>query len=160
MSKENELRDLMKADATLVSLLPGGIYSDEEIGIEGFHRGESDPLDPRYSSTALAYDEDGYLKACALVRQLGEVVVPRTQDLGGGFEALSQTVQVYYYQDRGHDLIDAAKTRGKAVLFNKRLGKSYPIWCDNESPYLYDAGANSNTTTVRQDWKVVFTRQF
>jgi hypothetical protein len=158
-TKEFELAEMLRADTALMALLAGGVYTDEEIGIEGFHRGESDPLDPRYSSTALAFDEDGYLKPCALVRQLGEAVVPRTQDLGAGFQAIGQTVQVYYYQDRGHDIIELARARGWAVLNAKRIGRSYPAWCENQSPYIYEVGPIQNVTTLRQDWRVVYTKQ-
>lgn len=156
MTKESELADLLRADATLMAILTGGVFTDEEVGIEGIRRGEDDSADDRYSPTATAFDEEGYLKPCALVRELGEIPVARTQTSDS--TGLSQMVQIYFYQDRDSDQIEAARLRAWDVLNGQRLGRSYPIWCDSNTARVYDVGPVANAKTVRQDWRVVFTR--
>ena len=159
MTKEAEMATLLRAEQTLTAILTGGIYTSEEVGIEGIHRGEEDPDDTHYSPTAQAFDEDGYLKPCALVRELGETPMPRTQTPGQGFEAVSMLVQIYLYQDEGYDQIDLARNIIFGLVNNKRLGRSYPVYRDSESSYTYSVGPVENAITKLMTWKVVYTKQ-
>lgn len=151
-TRESQVKALLEADVQLMAILTGGVWTDEEVGIEGIRRGDDSP-------TAIAFDADGYLKPCVVIRQSGELPFPGTQSPGQNFTGEAMTIQLFFYQNRGHDQLELAKRRSWTVLNNKRLGASYPIWCDFQSGYLYDVGALQNSTTFRQDWRVVSTRQ-
>lgn len=150
MTHEAAMVTLMKADAPLMAILTGGVFTDEEVGVEGIRRDEG-------TITEDSYDEKGVIKPLAVVKE-GNVVPygPRSVDV----EILSQTIMIYFIQFRGHDQIDLAKERTKIVLNQKRLGRTYPIWHVFDSMPVPDAGPVMNSTVINQVWQVVFTRVF
>lgn len=152
MTKESEIAALLLADAPLVAILTGGIYTDQEIGVEGIRRGEDSP-------TEAAFDVDGRLLPCAVVRQRGEFPYGDWRSLKEKTVAVSQVVEVYYYEFRGHDQIDLAKYRACEVLEGVRLTDSYPIWWIMETSHIPDVGPVMNATVLRQDWQVISIRR-
>jgi hypothetical protein len=142
----------LKADPTMVSLAPGGIYTDEEIGLEGIHRGAD-------SNTDAAFDEKGRLKTCIVVRQTAVTPFNNVRSQKDKMVATVQRVEVYFYQHRGQDEVDAAKLRAYEVLEGERLIGTYTLTWLGESPFYYDVGPVANSTTLRQDWQVVGTRK-
>jgi hypothetical protein len=96
MSLETELRDFLLADTTLTAILTGGIYAwDEETN----HNGIS------MTGTPAAYDEEGVLLPCAVVK------APDTQNWGGirdrKVASQSTRVEIYVY-DEGRNSRDSA----------------------------------------------------
>jgi hypothetical protein len=152
MSREEEIADLMRADSILSAFLSGGIYTDQGVGVEGIRRGEGAP-------TENAFDDQGRLLPCALVHQRGLIPEGGVWDLEEKVAGTSQVVEIYFYQFRGHDLIDAAKERAYFVLIGQRLPRSYPIMWDYETSHIPDVGPIANSTTLRQDWRVVGIRR-
>ena len=59
MSRETDFETRMEADATLAAILTGGVYTSGAVGELGITR----------ETTSAAFDSNGYLKPCALVRQ-------------------------------------------------------------------------------------------
>lgn len=153
MTREQQVAEVLKANAELVALLTGGIYVDQEIGIEGIHRGEE-------SLTAAAFDENGYILPCALVVQDGPIPYGgNVRNLKDKFVATNQMVRIFYYQHRKSDVIEEAKLLVYSLLEGYKFTDAYPIWWEYETPYLYDVGPVSNSTTCRQDWNAVSIRQ-
>lgn len=150
--RENQIRDLLWADAQMQTLLPGGIFTDEEVGIEGIRRGA-----PLFADT---FDAEGKLKSCALVREGDLLAYPNIRDEREKTAGVTQIVQVYYIEMRGADDIAPAKDRGYAVLAGERLSDpgSYPLIWELETSRFYDAGPVANSTVLRQDWRVVSIR--
>lgn len=151
MSREQQVTDILKGNQALLDIMTGGIYSDQEAGIEGIHRGDD-------STTENAFDENGNLKPCILVRQDGQVPYGTVRNLKQKFVATSQMVRVYFYQRRGHALIEEAKELVYGILEGYKLEDAYPIWFEYETPYLYDGGPVSNSTVCRQDWQCISIR--
>lgn len=160
-TREQQFKEAMLADATLVALLTGGIYTDEEIGIEGLHRGDIDPSSSNYSLTAAAFDERGELLPCAVIRQGGVMPYGNTQNPSQQISGTAQRVEVFFYQNRRYTVVDAARERNYFVLQGKRLSSpgSYPITWMADSPYYYDVGPVANSVTTKQDWMVVSMRK-
>jgi hypothetical protein len=152
MSREDTLANLLRADATLVALLPGGIYTDNELGVEGLRRGEDSPC-------AAAYDDDGLLVPCAVVRQGGEIPYGEVRNIHDKFVAMSQLIMVYFFEMRGSDIVTQAKLEAYRILEGVRLGETYPIWMSRETAPVPDGGPIANSTMLCQDWMVVFVRQ-
>jgi hypothetical protein len=148
MTRESEFRDLMLADALLPGLLPGGIYTDQEVGVEGIRRGASSP-------TADAFDARGALLTCAIVREGGLMPYGNTYSLKGGSHGTIQQIYVYFYEMRGKEEVTPAKNRTKEIMNGTRLSDSYPIWWNADSPPIPDDGPIMNATVVRQDWTVI-----
>lgn len=151
MSKEEIVRDRFLADETLRGLAEGGIYIDELVGVEGLRRGEHSPTNP-------AFLPDGSLKPTILIRQGGILPYGNVRSQKDKIVAVSQLVSVFYFQMRGHEIIDAMKQRGYVLLEHVRLGKTYPAWWAFETPPVPDSGPVLNSTVLRQDWMVVFMR--
>lgn len=151
MSREQQVANLLKTNAPLVALMTGGIYSDQEVGIEGIHRGED-------STTAAAFDENGYLKPCILVRQEGRIPYSDVRNLKDKFVATNQMVRVFFYQFRGHNVSEVAKEMVYGVLEGHKFSDAYPLWFEFETAYFYSAGPVANATVCRQDWNCVSIR--
>lgn len=152
MSMETEIAQLMRNDNTLIGILTGGVWTDEEVGVEGLRRGED-------SYTNAAFDPNtGILLPCAVVRERGIDEYGDIRAEKGKVTGTSQVAEIYYYQFRGHSLIDAAKLRAYYVLEAERLSFGYPIRWGGDSPHLPDVGPVQNSTTVRQVWQLISVR--
>lgn len=153
MSAESDVKALLIADAPLMAILTGNVWTDEEVGVEGIRRGED-------FETKIAFDENGYIKPCALVRQRGLVPINvRSHKRGDEFAATSQMVEIYFYQHRGHQMIDLAKEIVYQLLEGTRLPGTYPLIWNFETSYIPDVGPLRNTTTLRQEWQVMDIRR-
>lgn len=148
MSRESEVATYLRADVPLMAILLGGIYEDGVIGVDGIRRGTGSP-------TADAFDESGFLRPCALVRQRGEVPFGGLSDQKSKHASTSQVVEVYFYEDRGHTAIDLARQRTYELLQSHRLTATWGLIWALETPPVPDAGPIKNSTALRQDWQVV-----
>lgn len=155
MTREAEVKAIFIADDIMMAILTGGVYTDEEVDVEGIRRGEDFVTDAAFDPST------GYLLPCALVRQRGlnPVVNVRSQKIGDEFTAVQQVVEIYYYQHRGHAFIDLAKNRAFDLLEGVRLSDSYPIIWMSETAHYPDVGPVKNSTTLRQEWQVVSIRK-
>ena len=86
MGLSEAVRDVLAADATLAALLVGGIYSYEDTGRNGISR----------VTTPDAYESDGFLRACAVVKAGDVRQGSAVRDARVG---VRQTVAVYLYDD-------------------------------------------------------------
>src|SRR5690349_3527726 len=101
MSREDDIKALLIADVTLMAMLTGGVFTSGALGDEGITR----------KSAPMAFDSDGYLKPCALVRQRVEVPDGVMADDGQQIDSTIQIVEVWFYQDSGYTAIDLARAR-------------------------------------------------
>jgi hypothetical protein len=105
MALSEAIRDVLAADVTLAALLVGGIYSHEQTGRNGISR----------VTTPDAYEADGFLRACAVVKA-GEVRAgSAVRDSRAG---MRQAVAVSLYDDgdNGYGAILTARDRAVALL--------------------------------------------
>lgn len=153
MTREEEFKAALLADDEFVALMTGGIYTDEETGVEGLNRGEGSP-------TAAAFDDKGFIKPCCVIREdainpYGGITLLRDK-----IAATSQLVHLIFYQHRRHDQIFLAKARSYTVLQGYRdISDAYPIWWVYDTSPYPDMGPVKNSTMLRQDWQVVGTRK-
>lgn len=94
----------LRSDATLADLLPGGIH-DVEITRQ---------------QTPTAYDANGELLPCALVRLSSEVALPPYPT------GSRMMVSVYFYQRVGYDAIDEARRQVYSLLHEHKLAAG--VW--------------------------------
>lgn len=154
MSRELEVAELLRGDTALMGILLGGVYTSQEAGVDGIRRGEHSP-------TKAAFDVDGYLLPCALVKDRPLVPYGNVRDEAEQIVSVSQVVEVYLYQDRGHVAIDEAKERSFSILSNprNRLTSAYPSnWILEVGP-VPDVGPLKGNTTLRQDWQIISLRR-
>lgn len=101
---KDEVFARLSNDATMIGLLPGGIYDAEVV----------DEISEQ--KTPAAYDTDWLsFRPCMLVKQ-GAIVTD-----GPVPTATRQTITLYFYQPRGSSIINQARKRAFALLHDIRL---------------------------------------
>jgi hypothetical protein len=123
MSLRTTIRDLLANDATIQSLLPGGVHTN----IPEITRQDA--------QDAFA---DGELLPCALVKVTTENAIGPHRDTAETF------FTVYYYQRRGYDAIDAARFRGWQLLHRQRISGTIQVFAETFIPGQHDPALDAN----------------
>ena len=106
MSLTSDITAILQADHTLMTTLTGGVQDTVEITRQ---------------ITPTAFDANGEIKPCALVRTGSEApIFTKTM-------AVQTPVIIYFYQRTGYDKIDAALARVFTLLAQRHLG-TLGIW--------------------------------
>jgi hypothetical protein len=134
--------EALAEDEALVGLLVGGIYAYEQIGRNGMSR----------VTTPEAYDANGFLKPCAVVK-VGEARVGSAlrDDRGG----VRQRVEVYLYADgdSGYETIREARDVVVAALDRRWVDGAGYVRQVGGAEDMRDAKLN-NAALVRVDFEV------
>lgn len=146
MSRETQIETLLEADATLMAILTGGIYTSGAVGPEGISR----------ATTPSAFDANGYLKPTALVRQRDLVPDGNVQDGMAQMDSAIQVVEVWLYADQGdgYTAIDNAINRIYSVLRGVQLEDAFPLELANIIQRQRDEGALAGAALGRIDFAV------
>lgn len=110
---EVTIANLLKADSTFSSLVPGGIYTFDDTGRQGL----SGTMTPNIFDGAV-------LKTCCLVRQWGRIYFAGIRDWDARAREFAQRVNVFIYSEEITEL-NEAKNRAIEVIgdrFNSDLG--------------------------------------
>jgi hypothetical protein len=144
MSREDDFKAVMTADTALMAILTGGIFTAGQVGIDGITR----------DAQAAAFDGNGYLLPCALVRQRSEVADNQISDIG--LVSVGQTVEIYLYQDApSYAAIDSASARLFGLFHGHAFNDTFETQFTNLIDRSRDAGALSGASMARMDF---FTR--
>jgi hypothetical protein len=144
MSKEIEVATIMAADTELSILLPGGIYQASLLGEDGISRGD----------TPEAFDENGWLQPCALVRERGIVPSGDLVDYESQTIGTVQVVEIWLYEDSGFVNINASIARLLVIFLGKRLSDSWELYPANIINGERDQGALKGRSLARVDLAV------
>lgn len=152
MSLDTEVVTYLQADDTLMAIVTGGIYAKSVIGgADGFSRDDDSP-------TADAFDADGFLLPSIMVKEAAKVPFGDVQDLVEKKAGVSQRVELYFFEDRGHDAIDLAKERTYLLIQGHAFSGSYKARWILDTPPVPDSGPLKGNTTIRQDFQIVSVR--
>lgn len=128
MNVESVVLAALKADAGaggFKTLLTGGVYAFVDTGRLGINR----------KGTPDAFDADGLLKPCAVVKARGAVPDGGADDDGAQVASYRQVVEIWLYADGDDALttIEAAQKRAFTVLHGKMIGSDKVIahWAGN-----------------------------
>jgi hypothetical protein len=142
---EQDITGRIFANTAIMALLTGGIYQSGVIGVEGITR----------ETTPAAFDSDGYLLPCCLVRQRDLIPTSEVLDYIAQIKSSNQVVEVWLYQDAPlYDVIDAASTLIYALLQGKPLPYSYELDLAHMVSRGRDGGSLTNASLVRLDFAV------
>lgn len=144
MTREADFATRMGADATLTAILTGGIYQAGNLGFEGISR----------TNTPAAFDANGFLLPCALVKERGEIPDRIAQDQIAQRASTAQVVEIWLYQDRQYASIDAALSRLFVLFYGHQFSDSLPLDWINTINREQDEGALQGSSLARQDWIV------
>lgn len=146
MSIETDFQDRMEADATLMAILTGGVYVSGELGPLGINRTDAPG----------AFDGNGYLLPCALVRERPLVPDLEVNDYLEQVASATQVVEIYIYQDRGYSSIDAALDRLFVLFFGYQFNGTFPLEWLGTLNRERDQGALDGKSMARMEWLVPF----
>ena len=124
---------VLQIDATLLALLPGGMYGQTEITRQ---------------RTPEAFDANAELKPCLLVNL-------ETDTQYGPFNESSATssrafLQIFFYQRIGHDAIHAARERVFGLLHDQKIGSgTWSVSWVNDIPNLHEPALDCDMATSR-----------
>ncbi len=144
MSRESQFETVMEADATLMAILTGGVWTKEATGVEGVGR----------ETTPSAFDANGYVRPTALVRQRDTVPDNAVRDLMAQKVSTSVVVEIYLYEDRGYTNIDAAMSRLFTLFEGYQFSDSFEVQWVNTVDRIRDMGALKGASLARMDWQV------
>lgn len=111
MSVESTIYTVLHADATLLALATGGVWSYEQTGEKGINR----------TLTPTAFDAYMVIKPCILVSQRNANPDPSIQDDTGQVMAVRHICELYFFQDGSYSTIESMKSRCYTLLHAKQL---------------------------------------
>lgn len=148
MAHEDAIAAILEADATLTAILTGGIYTGGEVGPLGITRDTE--------ATDDAFDGDGWLLPCALVKEAAIVATADVTDYGEQVQSARQRVEIWLYQDRTYVALDSARARIRTLLMGRILDGTFELRLAQEWTRLRDPGALSGSSMAKMDWQVDF----
>lgn len=95
------IKTLMEGDATLAALLTGGVFTGREVS---------------RTDTAGAFDANGELQPCVLVKVGGEFAEGPDEFAGRQF------IDIYFYERDGFTVIDQAIPAAYSLLHREKIG--------------------------------------
>lgn len=129
----------------LMAILTGGVFTAGAVGIDGITR----------NATPAAFDANGFLRPCALVKERGLIPDSMVADGLAQVASAGQTVEVWLYELVGYTAIDAALARLKHLFYGYSLTDSFPIEWTNTINRQRDTGALANASLARIDFYVL-----
>lgn len=146
MPHEDDIATILRADTPLAAILTGGIHTSGDVG----------PLGITRTSVRDAFDDDGYLLPCLLVKQRARVPTGDVVDYEAGVVSTAQVVEVWLYCDSadGYAPIDAASARIFALLQGKLLTGSFEVTLTNLIDRQRDPGALSGASMAKMDFAI------
>lgn len=147
MSLEDDVYNSLDGTGLTSLYLTGGLYKAGDLGETGITR----------VSAPAAFDSDGYLKPCALIRQRSEVPTGELSDYDYKLMSERKVVEIYLYQDgdTGYDKIDGAVSFIKLLLTGEIYANSFELNLDNVLQRQRDNGALKGASLNKMDWSVV-----
>jgi hypothetical protein len=149
MSRESQIAAILRADATLMALLPGRVWEHGKLGVEGL----TDPV-----TTPAAYS-GGKLQPAALVRQRAKVPTGDLQSIASQRTSTSQAVEVWVYSSASAT-IEAVLNRIYVLLMGKRLAAAFSAtWIGGGPGVMPAPEMASGIKTNHEDYRIVFIRR-
>lgn len=113
MSSLSVAKTILAADNTLTATATGGVFVPDDLGRMGLDR--SNP------QAASAFDSDGSIKPCLLLKISSSQEIDGMSDDPAQKMGRRETLQIWFYQDNGYSTIDTMMARVYLDLQGKQL---------------------------------------
>jgi hypothetical protein len=140
-------KTILEADATLVALATGGIFTYDETGRMGI--GRSNTL------TSGAFESDGRIKPCLLIKVRSSTPFGNVADDAARISSARDMLEVWAYQDAALTTLTSMLDRVYTLLQGQRLGGFSCRWAFKLHP-LRDIDLDA--FVERDDYSVVYLR--
>jgi hypothetical protein len=143
---EDAVAALLLADTSLMATLTGGMFKSGTVGPAGITR----------ETASAAFDTNGYLKPCALVRQRGNIPDNVMRDEIAQVVSATQVVEVYVYADATADfsVVNTALGRIAQLLEGRAFTGSFPCALVNIIDRQRDQGSLYGAVMARADFAI------
>lgn len=111
MSALSAAKSVLEADSTLLATATGGVWSWDETGRTGINR----------TSTPAAFDSDGIIKPCVLLKLRSSIPDGAVVDEATQLTSYQQMIECWLYADVDFTAIETMSSRIYALLHCKRL---------------------------------------
>jgi len=143
MSALSAAKAILEADtATLVAAATGGIYDLDETGPQGINR----------TITPAAFDANGIIKPCILLKLRSSEPDPYLADEGARYVGVREMLEVWFYEDDGYSNIETMRNRVWALLHAVQLSGTFMcLWAGdvrNQRDTELDANVERSTYQV------------
>lgn len=112
MSITASIKTLITADSAIMTLLTGGVFTDDETDRNGIGR----------KSTPTAYDADKFLKPCAYVKERAQLGNWGGATGNSGFTGTRQVFEIWLYDDRVYSTIEVVRDAAIPLLQRALIG--------------------------------------
>jgi hypothetical protein len=116
MSVSQQIKDILDADATLMALLTGGLYTFDETGHLGIGT----------TSTPAAFD-GARLMPCGVVKARAEIATGEIKDQANKVTSTNQVVEIWLYEPDSTETIEEAAERVYNLLHETKPFQG--VWC-------------------------------
>lgn len=113
MSSLDAVKTILAADSTLLTIATGGVFVPDDLGRMG--------LNPSNPQAANAFDSDGHIKPCIVLKIGSATPMDGLSDDGLQRVAQRERMECWFYEDNGYANIDAMRTRVFVDLQGIRL---------------------------------------
>jgi len=118
MSTLSAAKAILEADATLLAIATGGVWDFDETGRLGLSR----------TLTPAAFDANGLVKPCVLLKLRSSTPDHVLQDDAGQYSSLVEMLEVWFYEDTGYAHIETMRERVYALLHAQQLTGTFAVY--------------------------------
>lgn len=142
MSALSAAKTILEADATLLATATGGVWDYDETGRKGLSR----------TLTPTAFDANGIVKPCVLLKLRDAVPDGMLVDDGSQTQSLREVLEVWCYQDSGYGAIETMQARVYTLLQAVQLTGTFGCWWAGDVRGLRDTDLDASVS--RSDYLV------
>ena len=115
MSALSAAKTILEADAALLATATGGVWDFDETGRLGLSR----------TLTGGAFDGNGILKPCVLLKLRSSTPDSILADDATKYVSVRELLEVWFYQDTGYTSIETMRNRVYALLHSVQLSGTF-----------------------------------
>jgi hypothetical protein len=117
MSVLSAAKAILEADGTLLASATGGIWDYDETGRLGINR----------TTTPTAFDSNGILKPCLLLKLRSSEPDGILADDANQYTSVREMIEVWFYEEGGYTNIETMRDRVHALLHAQQLTGTFQI---------------------------------
>jgi hypothetical protein len=146
-TRESQVVTHLRTDEPLGVLVPGGIYADADLGVEGITDAVTTP----------DVWTGGSFQPTIVVRERAAVPTGDLQSIASGRTSTSQAVEVWVYAQSA-DTIQSALDHVYRLLMGKRLARAFSATWAGGAPLMQAPELPAGIKTRHEDYRIVIIR--
>lgn len=130
MTVLTNIKTVLEGDTTLLATATGGVYDYTETGRLGIHR--------KNTNTATAFDANGIIKPCILIRKRSEIPDGELMDVNSQYMSARAIFEIWFYADNAYTDIDTMISRVYVLLNATQVTGTFRVDWMGDGPQIRD----------------------